>query len=252
MKKVITICAVLGFVCVAQATMYTYDVAPGDLGDQDSWGSNVPFGYDATFVPIGSTTMSGAPGYGDSAFWSDVQGSANPGGRDYCSLRIAPHAVFGREIASNPVTVSELDNLSYFTNWVSGANWQVKIYTAPVDGEDTSWYRNRFNFNRAPDATGWNQTDIDALGVDWIHNKTSNASLHDQTLDYVKTTYGSEVIMWIDVIAGYMTDSPAGDTYLDGIEISLTNGDIANVNLVPEPTTMVLLGLGGLLLRRKK
>ena len=68
MKKLITICAavtvVLAVSGVVQAALYTYDVSPADLGDKDSWGSNVPFGYDGTGgdrIPIGTDAMGGAP-----------------------------------------------------------------------------------------------------------------------------------------------------------------------------------------------
>jgi len=109
MKTFMTICAVVTMMLaasgVAQAALYNYDVAPSDLGNRDAWASNVPFGYDhpdtppMNYKPIGTDAMGGASGYGNSSFWSDVQGSANSGGRDYSALRIAPHAVFGRDIA---------------------------------------------------------------------------------------------------------------------------------------------------------
>ena len=85
--KLMTMCAVVGMILaisgVAQATIYTYDVSPGDLADGptfDNGRGGVPFGYDPDSVKPTGSNQTGPAGFGDSCFWADVQGSAAGGG----------------------------------------------------------------------------------------------------------------------------------------------------------------------------
>jgi|GEM_PF-6991883 len=96
-----------------------YVVAPGDLADGLTFlngQGGVPFGYDGGPTPpqgkpIASYAAGGAPGFGDSAFYSDVQGSAAGGPRDYTSFRMSPKDIFG----VTDVTIGDLDEISYYT-----------------------------------------------------------------------------------------------------------------------------------------
>lgn len=244
MKKLLTICVVATMVLAVSGVALAaqnYTLSPADLTEKVDSTDSTKFAYDWDQpAPIGSTAVGGATGYGNSAWYSDVQGSAAGGPRDYTAFRFFPKNVVGE----TSVTVSELDNLSMWTNWESGINWQIKIYTKPEAG-DTSWYRNRINFNRAPEVGGWNQSDIGALGSDWIYNKTSGSSVYNMTYTDVQTTYGTDEIMWIDIIAGYATNSPASYTYLDGVELTV-NGNTATMDLVavPVPGAFLLGGIG--------
>ena len=179
------------------------------------------------------------------SFWSNVQGTANPGGRDYCSLRIGTSALFGKS-----VTVEDLDSISFYSKWESGLNWQIKIYTAIEDG-DSSWYRNRFNFDRAAVGSDWVYSSTETLGVSSIYDKQSGGYVpmpYKMSLDDLKSNYGDETIIFIDIIAGYETLSPASSTYLDGVQIAI-DGYIANIDLepcaaVPAPGALLLAGIG--------
>ena len=257
MKKLITICLVVTMILVvssvAQATIFNYDVSPGDLADGPTFlngRGGEKFGYDPDSVkPIGSS-QTGPAGFGDSCFWADVQGSAAGGGVDYTAIRLSPRDIFG----VSDITISELFEISYYTKWNSDFDWQIKIYTEDVT-PTVEWYQTRIEWNRpSPVDNNWNQYTTDGLKIGKLTLKVGG----DQTipgtglLSDLDTVYGTEKILFIDIISSYMTASPPGDSYLDGISIQLDNGDIATMNLVPEPATMVLLGLGGLLLRRKR
>ena len=256
--KLMTMCAVVGMILaisgVAQATIYTYDVSPGDLADGptfDNGRGGVPFGYDPDSVKPTGSNQTGPAGFGDSCFWADVQGSAAGGGIDYTAIRLSPKDIFG----VTDVTIGDLDEISYNTKWVSNLDWQLKIYT---EGEEEGdWYGQRFNFTRPTFGdNAWNLSSTDDnLVVYDIANKTTGGSTAipgTGTLSDLATNFGDKKILFIDVISSYMTASPPGDSYLDGIGIELDGGDIASINLVPEPATLCLLGLGGLLLRRKR
>jgi hypothetical protein len=68
------------------------------------------------------------------------------------------------------------------------------------------------------------------------------------TLTDLYADYGSEEVLWIDIIAGYSSDSPSSYSYLDGITINFSNGDAADINLeavaVPVPGALLMAGLG--------
>ena len=255
--KVLTICAVAAVLAIGstvQATVYTYDVGPADLAGRDDFDNGrggEPFGYDPDSVkPIGSN-QAGPAGFGDSCFWADVQGSAAGGGVDYTAIRLSPRDIF----STASVTVGDLSEISYYTKWISDLDWQLKIYTEGEEAGD--WYGHRFNFSR-PDFgnNDWNQSSAnDNMLVYDIATKTTGGSTAipgTGKLTDLHANFGDKEILFIDIISSYMTASPPGDSYLDGINITLSNGDVATMNLVPEPATMCLLGLGGLLLRRRK
>ena len=236
---------------VAQADIFNYVVAPGDLADRaafDNGQGGEPFGYDPDMPPpIGSYAGGGAPGFGDSSFYSNVQGSAAGGPRDYTAFRMSPKDIFGM---SN-VTISDLSAISYYTKWVSDLDWQLKIYT---EGEEVGdWYGYRFNFTRPSFGDSeWNLSGTDDTGnlrVSDIATKTTGGSTTvpgTGLLTDLDANFGSKNILFIDIIASYATDSPPSYSYLDGVTISLDNGDVANMNLVVPVPGAVLLGILGL------
>ena len=208
----------------------SYTLTPGDLADGpafDNGQGGEPFGYDPDMPPPIGSWQAGPSGFGDSSFWSDVQGSAAGGGRDYTSLRLSPKDIFG----VSDVTVGDLANILYYTKNMDTdlIDWQVKIYTE----SEVKWYGYRINYNRPdnPD-NDWHQTSTDALGISDIYDKVTGAYIS------TSTDLDAEKILFVDIIAGYATDSPAVDSYLDGVRIELNNGDNAILDLAATATTV--------------
>ena len=257
MKKFLTIFAVVALIMAvgstAQSASYSYTVTPNDLADALTFVlGGEPFGYDWDSVKPLGVFQAGPSGFGDSSFWADVQGSAAGGGVDYTAIRLSPKDIFG---GVSDVTISDLSEISYYTKWISGLDWQIKIYTIPFEG---GWYGHRFNFKRPnPADNDWHQYNTTTdLAVEWIVSGIG-ASEHPSGvfLTDLDVPYGSETIMFIDIISSYMTDSPPGDSYLDGIGITL-GSDTATMDLaaVPIPGAVWLLGSGlvGLIGIRRK
>ncbi len=225
-------------------------VTPGDLIRKGSLSWDTDEGK-----PLGSEEGVHAPGFGNSSFFSDVTGSAIGGGRDYTALRI-DHSFFGDE----EVTINDINSFTYWTKNVGVKqdgtlmrDWQVKIYT----GEEKSfwfftymdWY-NRVNYKpgSAKDSE-WHQWSLfgdDTVGVEWVKKYSSGSA-----------DFANEPIAYIDIIAGYQTNSPEVQSYLDGIEITYKGNNTIKLDLearnptpdptpdpVPEPATMALLGFG--------
>ena len=273
-RIIITLCAILLASGMAQAgTDYTFNVAPSDLADGpafDNGQGGEPFGFDhgpdpAQGPPIG-VNVAGPTGFGPNSFWSDVQGSAagNPDDRDYTSLRLSPKDMFG----VGSVTVGELSKISYWTKQQfdvddigSPANadmaWQIKIYT---EGDPGNWYGVNIELTKPlRDDTDWNlnSTDSNLTVYKTVIKDAGFSSLSngDPFSDAI-AEYGTENILFIDIIAGWQSNSPPVYSYLDGIKLELTGGDTATINTVPVPGAVLLgamgLGMVGWMKRRKK
>jgi hypothetical protein len=259
----------------ASATHYTYAISPSDLADGTAFANGQggePFGYDhgptpPQGPPVGAF-VAGPTGYGDSCWWSDVQGSAAGGPRDYTSFRLSPKDIFG----VSDVTVGDLDSLSYWTQRgaldpLDGSypDWRFTIYTEDTEASG-GWYDHRIQFTY-PNAydNNWNQWTAGGSGTNLTVSQIRSGDGTYPTipgtglLTDLYTTFGSENIMFIDIIASYATASPPSDSYLDGVELSYSGGThTASIDLmaIPEPVSMIFFGTGmagvfGFVARRK-
>lgn len=175
--------------------------------------------------------------------------------------------LFGRD-----VTIGELASISYFTKnntTHTGSNlgdWYIAIYTkqggSPL-ATHGSWYGNvieaepYFAANLIETAGTWTQWNTGAsentLRFFDATNGLYYGSYTDGFLSSVtgNSNYANQQVLAFSIQTG--TAWANGFTGLvDGLSIGLTSGDVGQVNMTPEPATMGLLGLGALLLRRKK
>ncbi|MGC9455554.1 MAG: PEP-CTERM sorting domain-containing protein [Phycisphaerae bacterium] len=226
---------------------------------------------------FGATTTNIAIGPSDS-FWEGTEATPSsdyaPGWEPdsfqapgaYSKYGFDPETLFGR-----PVTIGELQRITYWTkkdtaHTEDAADWFYQMYTDPFDGSPgSSWYGYRinsepyFSANLSETAGTWTQWQTDEGQPNRLRFFDSSSGylgsytdgfLQDLTSD---ATYANEEIMIIDVGLGTAWAEDF-DGHIDGLSIELTTGDMANINFVPEPATMGLLGLGGLgiLIRRRR
>jgi len=241
------------------ATVYNFDVGPDDLASgkpefvsPHGTGSN-NFGYDWDSAAPG--VAAGAPaGWGDSSFIASVDGSSALESERYITFRIGFNGLFASDAS---VTIGELASISYFTNRLTGLagnDWWLTIYTVATGSDDSaSWYKSRIQVhpNGGLSAGVWNQLSTDGAGANALNafydsnsgRTLSNATWSDVINGITARDYSVEEIMMIDIKLGY-NNGPVIESQLDGISFTHTNGDIVNINAVPEPTTMALIGAG--------
>jgi len=225
------------------------------------------------FTNIVGNQATSAPGFG-SGSWQAADTTAGSKSELYIPVGL---------LFSGTVTVNDIASIGYWTNKSSGAgapDWVFLIYTAPQSsGNEASWYHTRLNSE--PYLTGtssvapgtWHQwstndpnnpmrfydagrdgnilgtyTDptlasLQAGNVSWPHGSSVNYG--SESIEYFSLQTGSG---WADGFTGLV----------DGMQITLKNGDTANVNLeaVPLPTAAwsaapLLVGLAGLGVFRK-
>jgi hypothetical protein len=136
--------------------------------------------------------------------------------------------------------INDLASISYFTNRPSGTpagrDWWIQIYTRTGTGSDEAgWYGHKFTNNYNDHTT----TDV------WTEYSTATGMTFDglaitgeQDLATLKMNVGNELIEMISV----QTDSGWNgfDGLLDGLQITLTNENVGQVNFgsqLPEPSS---------------
>ena len=217
------------------------DVQPGDVPDETQ-----------PRVNIGDAPA----GFGPDSWQGPVAGVANKTNwhARYLADGDALSTLFPLDAAT--MTINDLDEISYFTKRPSGIpagnDWWIQVYTRPTgSGDKSSWYHDRFinNYSDHTNIGAWTQYST-ATGMTFQSNGLG--VIGESTLAELITAAGSQEIEMISVQTNSGWDG--FDGYMDGLEITLTNGNVGQVNFVPEPATMVLLGLGGLgvLIRRRR
>jgi hypothetical protein len=237
---------------------------------------------------FGSTNVAGngssASGFPNSSWQSNATGANSKS-----ELYIPIGSLF-----SSPVTVGDLDSVSYWTNKPgdSGSvDWTFLIYTAKQgSGDEASWYHTRLNSEPYFTQTS-NANDPSNTWHEWSSNDPTNPMLfYDQGRSNSFGTYTDPTLA--DLTAGSVTWNGSGQSgasadysgegislislqtgsawgngftgLVDGVTITLKNGDTATVNLeaavVPLPKAAYAgLGLiagigvlGGLKRRQRK
>jgi hypothetical protein len=221
---------VLAISTFAYAENFFYTVTPADLADGPTFlngQGGVPFGYDPDKPPPIGVFEPGPAGFGNSSFWSNL----DTFDRRYTALRMSPKDIFDL----TDVTIGDLSYISYWTKNLdlNKWDWQIKIYT---EGDATHWYGYRFEFIRPTniDITNWYQSSTNSLAVNKITSKWTGDILvtgsNDEFSELV-SIYGTEKILFIDIIAGNASSATFVNSLLDGVEIGLQNGDVATMDL---------------------
>ena len=199
-------------------------------------------------------------GYGPNSWQGPATGKTNWHAR-YQADGDALSALFPDDAAS--MTINDLSEISYYTKRPSGTqsgrDWWVQIYTRPQSG-NSEWYQERFinNYNDHTDTGNWVNYSTTS-GMTFNHNGSkvgTNDANGEMTLSGLQTNYGTELIEMISVQTN--TGWDGYDGYMDGLQISLINGNVGQVNFepVPEPLTMLgvfsgVVGIGAYIRKRR-
>jgi hypothetical protein len=248
MKKLMMICAVAVMVfvvsCVAQAapTTITININPSQVPDESQPRINLgdaPTGFGPDSWQNTSKITSTSKVNWHARYLADG---------DYLSV------LFPTQVVA--LKISDIASISYWTKRPDGTtasqDWAAYIYTRPDGINDKKlWYGYCFinNYNEHTNIGDWMQYSTDG-GMTFRDQAGNAGNFTGKDLSYLKTNYGTELVEMISVQT--MSNYTAFNGYMDGLTITLTDGSVGTVNFVPEPMTLALLGLGGLMLRRRK
>lgn len=251
--------------CAPAAPVTTvYDVGLGDLASgkpefsqPHGTGTN-PFAYDWDSAP--PHVAAGAPsGFGSSSFYADVAETGATDADRYRTFRLGQ-----RDLFPPGVNVGDVASITYQTKKPgpqTAIDWRISIYTTAQGnaGDSASWYRSRIQATpsnsgglNAP-ANQWNQW-ATAAGTNQLmfyqSNRTGFSTPDIAWSELIAGTvtrgannwdYSGEEIMMIDFTLGANSGGGTGESQIDAIEITLTNGDKAIINLGnPGPGTLEL------------
>jgi hypothetical protein len=228
--------------------------------------------YSSTTNVTGNS--SSAPGFGNSSWQADTTAASTVDNKSELYIPVA--AIF-----SGSVTISDIASISYWTNKPGDAgspDWSLNLYTNPsttLADNEASWYQSRLtaepyltNTSDASDPSNtWHQWSTNDAsnplrfydsgrdgGVQGTYTDPTLSNLASGSVTWNGATengssydYSAETIKYFSLQTG--TGWADGfDGLVDGLTITLNNGDVANVNLesVPLPASawsgLALLG----------